>query len=72
MQIIDGKDLLNERTNTELKYLKKASLSLSKTLTLLSYLIGEKNKKRISERQIISCNVLGQETLHYFSSSFTC
>lgn len=25
VQIIDGKDLLNERTNTELRYLKKAS-----------------------------------------------
>ena len=25
VQIIDGKDLLNERTNTELRYLKKVS-----------------------------------------------
>ncbi|CAL2234594.1 unnamed protein product [Prunus armeniaca] len=38
VEIIDGKDLLNERTNTELKYLKKASalsLSLSLSLSLL-------------------------------------
>lgn len=26
MQVIDGKDLLNERTNAELKYLKKVNL----------------------------------------------
>uniref|UniRef100_A0A2N9IQK3 2Fe-2S ferredoxin-type domain-containing protein n=1 Tax=Fagus sylvatica TaxID=28930 RepID=A0A2N9IQK3_FAGSY len=33
VEIIDGKDLLNERTNTELRYLKKAnSLSLSNAL----------------------------------------
>lgn len=30
LQILEGKDLLNERTNTEFRYLKKAcSLSLS-------------------------------------------
>lgn len=58
MQIIDGKDLLNERTNTELKYLKKASLSLSKTLQLNTYFLfyWGKNKNRISERQIIGSN----------------
>lgn len=34
VQILDGKDLLNERTNTELRYLKKV-LSLMLNYTLL-------------------------------------